>query len=118
MLAAGVVGSVGLQEGRQFHECICHTSCLKAIGPGQFDNSQGFIGVRNPTYGTLSVGRVNSLTLDGAIAYDPMGSAYAFSPFGYSGSFAGFGDTETNRVSTGVRYRVDFMNFHGAGLVQ
>jgi len=85
---------------------------------GQFDNSQGFIGVSNPTYGTLTVGRVNSLTLDGTIAYDPMGSAYAFSAFGASGSYAGFGDTETNRANTGVKYRVSFMDFHGAGLVQ
>ena len=47
---------------------------------GQWDNSQGFIGFRNRTYGTLTGGRVNTLSLDGLIAYDPMGSAYAFSP--------------------------------------
>jgi hypothetical protein len=29
-------------------------------------------------YGTLTGGRVNALSLDGLIAYDPMGSAYAF----------------------------------------
>ena len=82
---------------------------------GQFDNSQGFIGVSNPTFGTLTVGRVTSLTLDGTIAYDPMGSAYAFSVFGSSGSYAGFGDTETNRANTGVKYRVNYQNFHGGG---
>ena len=27
---------------------------------GQWDNSQGFIGVSNPTFGTLTAGRVNS----------------------------------------------------------
>jgi predicted porin len=85
---------------------------------GQFDNSQGFIGISNKTFGTLTVGRVNSLSLDGLISYDPMGSAYAFSPFGSSGSFAGFGNTETNRANTAVKYRVSYMNFHGAGLVQ
>ena len=85
---------------------------------GQWDNSQGFIGVSNPTYGTLTAGRVSSLTLDGLISYDPMGGSYAFSAFGYSGSYAGFGDTETNRANTGVKYRVNFMNFRGAGLVQ
>ena len=52
------------------------------------------------------------------IAYDPMATAYAFSPFGYTGSFAGFGDTEAARANTAVEYRLDFMNFRGAGLVQ
>ena len=85
---------------------------------GQWNNSVGFIGLSNPTYGTLTVGRVTSLTLDGLIAGDPMGGSYAFSPLGYSGSYAGFGDTETNRANTGVKYRASFMNFHGAGLVQ
>ena len=61
---------------------------------------------------------MNTLSLDGLIAYDPMGTAYAFSPFGYTGSFAGFGDTEAARVNTAVKYRLDFMNIRGAGLVQ
>ena len=85
---------------------------------GQFDNSVGYIGLSNQTFGTLTVGRVTSLTLDGVIGYDPMGGSYAFSPLGYSGSYAGFGDTETNRANTGVKYRVAYENFHGGGLVQ
>ena len=85
---------------------------------GQFDNSVGYIGLSNKTYGTLTVGRVTSLTLDGVIAYDPMGGSYAFSALGYSGSYAGFGDTETNRANTGVKYRVSYENFHGGALVQ
>ena len=85
---------------------------------GQFDNSVGYIGLSNKTFGTLTVGRVTSLTLDGVIAYDPMGGSYAFSALGYSGSYAGFGDTETNRANTGVKYRVAYENFHGGALVQ
>jgi predicted porin len=85
---------------------------------GQFDNSVGYLGVSNTTFGTLTVGRVTSLTLDGVIGYDPMGGSYAFSALGYSGSYAGFGDTETNRANTGVKYRVNYENFHGGGLVQ
>jgi predicted porin len=92
---------------------------------GQWDNSQGFLGVSNKTYGTLIAGRVNTLGLDGLIAYDPMSSAYAFSPFGYSGSYAGFGDTELTRSNTAVKYRADLpypafygANFRVAGLVQ
>ena len=85
---------------------------------GQWDNSQGFVGISNKTFGTLVGGRVNTLGLDGLVAYDPMGSAYAFSPFGYSGSYAGFGDTEMTRSNTAIKYRGDFMNFHASGLVQ
>ncbi|MGA7816543.1 hypothetical protein, partial [Caballeronia sp.] len=84
----------------------------------QFDNSVGYIGLSNKTFGTLTVGRVTSLTLDGVIAYDPMGGSYAFSALGYSGSYAGFGDTETNRANTGVKYRVNYENFHGGALMQ
>ena len=82
---------------------------------GQWDNSVGYIGVSNQTYGTLTAGRVTSLTLDGVIGYDPMGGSYAFSPLGYSGSYAGFGDTETNRANTGVKYRVNFDEFPRRG---
>ncbi|HZZ22118.1 MAG TPA: hypothetical protein VFE60_05875 [Roseiarcus sp.] len=78
----------------------------------------GYLGISNKTYGTLTVGRVTSLTLDGVIAYDPMGGSYAFSALGYSGSYAGFGDTETNRANTGVKYRASYENFHGGALVQ
>jgi predicted porin len=91
---------------------------------GQWDNSQGFVGLSNKTYGTLVGGRVNTLGLDGLVAYDPMGSAYAFSPFGYSGSYAGFGDTELTRSNTALKYNwnsqnlLSFMSFHVSGLAQ
>jgi predicted porin len=86
---------------------------------GQFDNSQGFIGLSNPTYGTLVGGRVNSLPLDALISYDPMGSAYAFSAFGASSSYAGFGDSELGRSNTALKYRLELPdNLHVAGLAQ
>ena len=50
---------------------------------GQPDNSQAFIGLSNKTYGTLTAGRVNTLSLDAINSYDPMGGSYAFSPLGY-----------------------------------
>jgi predicted porin len=86
---------------------------------GQFDNSQGFIGLSNPTYGTLVGGRVNSLPLDALISYDPMGSAYAFSAFGASSSYAGLGDSELGRSNTALKYRLQFLdNFHVGALAQ
>ena len=93
---------------------------------GQWDNSQAFIGISNPTYGTLTAGRVYTLSLDAINTYDPMGGSYAFSPIGYSGSYAGFGDTEAARANTAVKYRLNLPNFgvpsasalRVAGLVQ
>ena len=78
---------------------------------GQWDNSQAFIGLSNPAYGTLTGGRVYTLSLDAINSYDPMGGSYAFSPIGYSGSYAGFGDTEAARAETAVKYRLNLPNF-------
>ena len=77
---------------------------------GQWDNSQGFIGVSNPVYGRLTFGRTNSLALDALTSYDPVGST-AFSPFGFTGSFAGFGNSPTVRPNTAFTYRLSFGNF-------
>ena len=93
---------------------------------GQRDNSQAsLIGLSNKTYGTLTVGRVNTLSLDTINSYHPMGGSYAFSPLGFSGSYAGFGDTEAARVNTAVKYRLEvpYPSFYGAnfrlgGLIQ
>ena len=84
---------------------------------GQFDNSQGFVGVSNSTFGTLLAGRVNSLTLDGVNAYDPMAGSYAFSPIGFSGTTAGAGDTENARYD-GFKYRVEAGKFRFGALAQ
>ena len=91
--------------------CSCRARTPTSSRTGQPDNSQGFIGISNKTYGTLTAGRVNTLSLDAINSYDPMGGSYAFSPLGFSGSFAGFGDTEAARANTAVKYRLDLPNF-------
>jgi predicted porin len=85
---------------------------------GQWDNSLGYLGVSNKTFGTLTFGRVYSLTLDGVNAYDPMGGSYAFSPIGYSGKVAGAGSTEDTRPNTAFKYNVSFNNFRLGALAQ
>jgi len=85
---------------------------------GQFYNSVGYLGFSSPTYGTLTVFRQNSLTLDGVSAYDPMGGSYAFSPIGYSGTTCGVGDTEDCRFTTSAKYRVNVGPFRAAALWQ
>ena len=84
---------------------------------GQWDNSQGFIGISNKTYGTLTFGRINALTTDVISAYDPVRSN-AFSLLGFSAAFAGFGNTQLARVNTGFVYRLEYQNFRVAGLAQ
>ncbi len=84
---------------------------------GSWDNSQGFIGVSHPVFGTLTFGRTNSLAFDVASAYDPVASL-AFSLLGFSSGFAGFGDTETVRPNTTLTYRLTYQNFRAAAQVQ
>jgi predicted porin len=84
---------------------------------GQWDNSQGFVGLSSKTYGTLTAGRLNALSLDVITAYDPVRSN-AFSLLGFSGAFGGLGTSQLARVNTGVVYRLEYGNFRVAGLAQ
>jgi len=71
---------------------------------GQAFNSQLYGGASSPTYGTLTIGRHNSLQLDTLAVYDPQALSYAFSFLGYSGFNAGAGSTEAARWDNSVRY--------------
>src|ERR1700720_3031882 len=84
---------------------------------GQFFNAVGYAGVSSP-YGTLTVFRQNTLTLDAVFAYDPMSASYAFSPIGWQGITCGVGNTEDCRFSTAVKYRVNIDQFRVAALWQ
>jgi hypothetical protein len=55
----------------------------------------------------LPYGRQNALTLDGVIAYDPMGGSGAFSVIGFQGATAGMGDTENARLDNSFKYTVN-----------
>jgi predicted porin len=84
---------------------------------GQFFNAVGYAGVSSP-YGTLTVFRQNTLTLDAVFAYDPMSASYAFSPIGWQGITCGVGNTQDCRFSTSAKYRVDIGQFRVAALWQ
>jgi hypothetical protein len=58
---------------------------------GQAFNGSLYGGLSNKQYGMLTIGRQNSLQLDGIAAYDPMVLSYAFSLLGYSGTNGGSG---------------------------
>ena len=80
---------------------------------GQWDNSQGYLGISNPVYGTLTFGRTNSLALDVTAAYDPVAST-AFSTLGFSAAFSGFGSSPSVRPNTAFTYRLTYQNFRAA----
>ena len=72
-----------------------------------WDNSRGFVGISNATYGTLTVGRQNAFSNDLAGAYDAFGGSYAFSALGNSSTFvAGTGDTELSQYNLSVKYHM------------
>ncbi len=84
---------------------------------GQWDNSVGFLGVSSATYGTLTAGRMISLSNEVAVAYDPTRSN-AFSLIGNSGPFPRYGYPELVRVNTGLQYRLNWGNYRLAALAQ
>ena len=84
---------------------------------GQAFNGSAYGGLSNPIFGTLTVGRQNSLVNDGMGVYDPMAGSYAFSLIGYSGTpGGGIGDTETARWDDLVKYVFTYGPFHAAGM--
>jgi predicted porin len=85
---------------------------------GQWYNGVGYVGVSSPTYGTLTVFRQNSLTLDAVFDYDPLSASYGFSPIGFQGITCGGGNTENCRNSTSLKYRVNVGQLRGAALWQ
>ena len=84
---------------------------------GQAFNNNAYGGLSHPIYGTLTVGRQNSLVLDGMASYDPMALSQAFSILGYSGTAgAGVGSTEDARWDNSVKYILTYGPFHAAGM--
>jgi predicted porin len=108
-------GSLVDQFGKPVNQ---QTTAADSGRNGTWYNGQLFAGVSNDTYGTLTAGRQNSLTLDGVLAYDPMGGAYAFSPIGFSGKVPGGGNTEDTRYNESVKYRVNISNFRLGAIVE
>jgi len=83
---------------------------------GQAFNSMLYGGVSHPLYGTLTVGRHNSLQLDALATYDPQTLSYAFSFLGYSGFNGGAGSTQAARWDNSVKYLFQSGPVHVAGM--
>jgi len=85
---------------------------------GQIFNTVAYGGVTNPVFGTLTVGRQDSLILDNLALYDAMAAAPAFSVIGASSTAGGAGDTEDARFNTSVQYSNHIGPFRFAALYQ
>ncbi|MGA7326904.1 MAG: porin [Rhodomicrobium sp.] len=83
---------------------------------GQALNGPVYVGMSNAAYGTLTLGRQNSLMLDANAAYDPQRMSFAFSLLGYSGGTDGTGDTESSRWDDSVKYVYQYGPFHAAAM--
>jgi len=82
---------------------------------GQALNGEVYAGVTNAAYGTLTIGRQNSLDLAAMANYDPMGLSYALSLIGYSGGAGGgVGSTEAARWDNSIKYSYQYGPAHAA----
>jgi predicted porin len=81
---------------------------------GQAFNGVLYGGASSPTYGTLTIGRHNSLELDTLALYDPQALSYAFSFLGYSGFNGGAGSTEGARWDNSIKYAYQTGPVHAA----
>src|SRR3984885_11009427 len=71
---------------------------------GQAFNSVLNGGASSPTFGTLTIGRHNSLQLAALTGFDPQALSYAFSFLGYSGFDGGAGSTQAARWDNSIKY--------------
>ena len=86
---------------------------------GGWDNTRAYVGLRNATFGTLTVGRQTAFSNDLVASYDPYGTSYAFSAIGNSSTFiAGTGDTELSRYGMSVKYQLTYGRFRAGALTQ
>jgi predicted porin len=83
---------------------------------GQPFNGPAYGGVSNKQFGTLTIGRQQSLQLDALATFDPQTLSYAFSFLGYSGFDGGAGSTEAARWDNSVKYVLSYGPVRGAAM--
>jgi predicted porin len=106
---ASLVTNAGKAQGTQ-------TANADSSRCGQPFNSLLFGGASSPVFGTLTIGRNNSLELTALTNYDPQAMSYAFSFLGYSGFNGGAGSTQAARWDNSVKYVYANGPIHIAGM--
>ena len=105
------------QADNNLHTAAYQRTMFDSARAGQWDNGQGFFGVSNPTYGTVTFGRTTLLSTSALGSYDPVASV-AFSQIGFSAGYGAFGASPTSRINTAITYRVTYQNYRFAGQAQ
>jgi predicted porin len=106
---ASLVTNSTLKQGQQ-------TANADSSRCGQPFNGVIWGGVSSPRFGTLTIGRQQSLQLDALAIYDPQTLSYAFSFLGYSGFNAGAGSTEAARLDNSGKYVFQYGPVHVSGM--
>jgi predicted porin len=83
---------------------------------GQAFNGVIWGGFSSPRFGSLTIGRQQSLQLDALALYDPQALSYAFSFLGYAGFNAGGGTTDAGRLDNSGKYMFSRGPVHISGL--
>jgi predicted porin len=103
------IGNADLSTGTKLSSFGDGSRCGQAI------NGEAYAGLSNSSYGTLKIGRQNSLDLDAMATYDPMGLSYSMSLIGWSGGpGGGVGSTETARWDNSIKYAYQYGPVHAA----
>jgi len=106
-----VVNQNGLPTAQQ-------SSVADSSQAGQLFGRAAYVGISNPKYGSLTVGRQTILENDIIGQYDPMGQSYAFSIVGFSGAYGGAGNTEDVRWDNSVKYVGSYGPVHAGVMYQ
>ena len=77
---------------------------------GQLFNRGAYAGLSDAKYGTLTLGRQQTLMMDNIGGYDPV-NAQQFSPLAFSGQFGGGGTTDNARANGAIKYKKTVMGF-------
>lgn len=72
---------------------------------GQLFSRAAYLGLSDPLFGSLEIGRTTNFSLDQVGEYDPVQNALLFSPLGFSGGIGGgLGATENTRLDDSIKY--------------
>lgn len=123
-LGGGMSAFFNLESGINVNNGNLNNAAASIAGPGntlatasalngQLFNRGAYVGLKDITYGSISLGRTTTLGFDTIIDYDPMHAAQLFSPLGFSGSYSAGGITEGSRTDNNIKYtnRIDNFNY-------
>ena len=86
---------------------------------GQLFSRAAYLGISDPLFGSLEIGRTTNFSLDQVGEYDPVQAALLFSPLGFSGGIGGgLGATENTRLDNSIKYenKLSGLNYDGVDL--